>query len=174
MELNDEIDILVSEPVKLEPVKPFYILLGETESFIREVIKSNGFKRIMFERQGAVWTLDKTNNGLYWDLRAELETLKHQFMIFKNPRIYIFFNYRGNVAAQEVLKRFYKIIEKDLVNSGKHQIKIVVCGLNFRENNKVHKKIKTEILTWCLKKQELDEDFCDYLEFNELLVEYPI
>lgn len=148
-----------------QQVKPMNILLGDSSSFVKVLIESPGWKRVMFRRQGAPWTLDKTNHGLYWDLGEDITDLKHQFIIFKDPTIYLFFNYRGNLPAIEILDRYYDLIKRDL---RLYQIKCLICGMNYKDI-KVHKKIKKEILEWCLARaDELGEDNCNYIDLEEI------
>lgn len=163
MSSDDENFEGITEPV---PSKPFFIVLGDNDEFHQKILKkANGWKRVMVPMRGANWNLEKTDKALYWILNEDENNLKHQFMIYKNPTVYIFFNYRGNQPVMDVLNRYHEIMSRDL---GKHQIKCLICGMKF-QNIKIHKSIKKEILQWCLSRQEeFGEEACDYLEFNDL------
>ena len=46
-------------------------------------------------------------------------------------------------------------------------VKIKIYGLDFIKSNNSHKKMKKEVLSWCLKREEeeLGEGHCEYNEF---------
>jgi len=143
-----------NKPKKL----PFKILLGDTSDFMI-MLKNVVHKRIMAKDN---WELYKTNNAFYWILDEKVTSIVYQWMIYRNPIIYLFFNYR-NKTAMESLKRVFEISKKDTKKS-KHQY--VIVGTNYLNRLKQHKKLKKDIISWCLT--TFGEEQAEYLDLEHI------
>lgn len=143
------------------------ILLGDTENFVNQIRKKESWKRILAPKRGAEWTLEKVDDDLFWILNDSIKSLKDQFMIFKNGEFLLFFNYRGNQPPQEFLDHWGQMILNDLTSKQKENSKVVVVGINYRDQTKIDKQNKKNILKWCIDFE--NQQSCDYIEFDQLL-----
>tara|TARA_R100001163_G_C5068434_1_gene208711 strand:- start:9305 stop:9799 length:495 start_codon:yes stop_codon:yes gene_type:complete len=148
----------------------FNILLGDTTDVLPEIKElSDGFKMVLGGRNRRdKWGLYRTDRGFYWDVDEDVENLSHQFIIIRNPTIYIFFSYVQK-STLNYIKKYYEMIEADFKNYKK---KFVFVGLKYKDH-KMQRQIKKEIIKWCLELEtKYGEGYCNYSEIEDLEVEW--
>lgn len=126
--------------------KQFNILLGDSSEFVKSLQSNPDFSCIFSKDH---WILNKTTNNLFWIIGEEVTNLTHQFIIFKNPIIYIFFNYHVKNSL-DIIQNFFSQVQRDLLS---HQNKkYIIVGTNYQDV-KSHKSLKKNILQWCISSE---------------------
>jgi hypothetical protein len=84
-------------------------------------------------------------------------------------KVYVFFHFRQKDPVESV-KRWYEIVERDLERfTGKSYIFV---GLDFQDH-KFQRKIKKELIEWCLElEEENGEGHCHYVDLEDLGVKW--
>ena len=165
---------------------PFYIFLGHLDE-VTEKLGEDESNQIILEDK--VWILVK-NQGkrLIWIVESAVKNLKNSFMMYKDPQIYIFFNYHVKdmmIYLEEELERANTLgdfrfninkakLEKD--NQGKlerynmdsnkgDRSNITLLGFNYNGKKPKMRKIREEVIEWCSQKNipkytefDIDED----------------
>ena len=145
--------------------KQFNIILGDSFDIIKQIETNKDFKEMM-KKDG--WTLYRTTNNLYWVIGEDIVNIVHQFMIYRNPIVYIYFNYHVKTALETVQKLF-TMAKRDL-QSHKNK-KYIIIGVNYKDF-KFQKIIKKNILEFCIEQEsKIELDTLSYMDFEDLLHE---
>lgn len=149
--------------------KPVNILLGDINLMTNKIAKLPDYERVMQpSSRWSSWSLDKTSEGVYWNLGEDVTTLNHQFMIFRQATLYLGFNYRGNQSIDDLLNHYHQLILHEL-KTRLDKIRVIICACNYREI-KIHKRIKKQILKFLLEITEYEVNYSELGElFNPLL-----
>jgi hypothetical protein len=143
--------------------KQFNIILGDSVDLIKTLNLHNDFKCLINQDN---WTLNSTSSNLYWVIGDEVKNLKHQFIIFKNPIIYIFFNYHLKNSL-ELIQRFFALSQRDLTSYTNK--KFIIIGINYKDI-KFQKTLKKNVLQWCIEQEKtFGPDFCAYHDYDDYL-----
>ena len=139
--------------------KQFNIILGDSTDFMKTLQLNTDFKCLMSQDH---WTLNKTFDNLYWVIGEEVKNLAYQFIIFKNPIIYIFFNYHLKNSL-ELVQRFFALVQRDLISHTTK--KYIIIGINYKDI-KFQKTLKKSVLQWCIE-QDNKHINCEYFDLED-------
>lgn len=144
---------------------PFYIFLGHLDE-LTEKLGEDESNQIILEDKA--WILVK-NQGkrLIWIVESVVKNLKNSFMMYRDPQIYIFFNYHVKDMInnlEEELERAktladFRFASGEERNDSKNNITIL--GFNYNEKKIKMKKLRETVIEWCSKK-----NIPNYAEFE--------
>jgi len=141
--------------------KTFNIILGDSIDFIKTLHLRADFKCLLSQDN---WTLNTTLNDFYWVIGDEVKNLAHQFIIFKNPHVFIFFNYHLKNSL-DLIQRFFALVQRDLLS---HNKKYIIIGINYKDI-KFQKTLKKNVLQWCIEQESTNHIDCAYFDYDDYI-----